>query len=570
MNKRFSVVVAVLSLLFGGLSLEGQTQRYQTPLVWCGQDIFNTPENPASKVQFNWADHFVKLNRVGTIFMPDFGASPSKGDSMSRAYRADADLNEGDPWGADGWSETWYVPADPGTGKSALWRLYSHTYQDHMDSENPNEGSMYGYTSEGAVGYPWTSSALGRQPLARYYASPFDHRTERPNLTFSSVNADGQTLYYGQEFQWDNTSGRPSLYGYPRFGTRYDLMNWPSDGRCALLRDPATYQYQLDNGVIKVEFNRDWGNTIQNLYFDGRSVVAGLNIGYMMQGCLWIDAGHGGENPDYLLNPTESGGIDSFNPAHTYRWAGSPITSVTAPAAFNPASPAPITLTTTLRPLNFAFSSFYQTNQNETSGTQPLMWRGTFDRPTTLGYQSRVGYLNNVIKMGFAAQLDTDVPDKERYGNTHLNPTFWLYLHNFGTNGTATAPATNAQSSIRYSYYNIPANTDSAVTQGIGEQTRFGAATTNHAMIAYAFDGSFAVGILSKNVIGGQVYRQQSSVFCPECPPEEQILIMNVNDFQDMRTSKRYSDSYFVVGTLAQVKTSLRRIYCTETGTPCP
>lgn len=85
-------------------------------------------------------------------------------------------------------------------------------------------------------------------------------------------------------------------------------------------------------------------------------------------------------------------------------------------------------------------------------------------------------------------------------------------------------------------------------------------------MIAYADGGGFAVGIFSKNVINNPIYRYQLTVSCPECDPHEEILIMNINDFQDMSTAQRNSDSYFVVGTLSAVKTSIRKIYCTETG----
>lgn len=562
MTRRF-LEVSVLLAVFAVPCLHAQTQRYQTPLVWCGQDLFHDPETTADKRVFDWDEHFVKLSRVGTIFMPSF----SNGDSMSRPYWADADLSNGYPWGAPGWDETWYMPADSGTGRATLYRLYSGQQQDHMDSESPTEGAFFGYSNEGPVGNPWTNWAPGRQAIARYFNSTyFDHRTERPNLSLSDVNGSGQTITYGMEFQWDGSS-RPALYGYPRFGTRYNTMNWPADGRCAVLNNPQTYQYTLDNGTVRVEFNRDWGNAIQKIFFDGRQLVDGYDIGMMVQTCLWIDAGHGGDNPNFILNPTESGGDDPYNPGFTFRWAGSPIVSVTPPAAFNPSNPAPITLTTVLKPLNFASDSFYQTDWNETSPTQPLLWRGTFTRPTTLGYQSNTGYLNNVIKMGFGAQLDSDVTDTTRYGNTHMNPTFWLYLHNFGTNGTATTAATDAQTAIRYAWFNAATNSDSAVTSGIGEQTRFGADTTNHALIAYANGGGFAVGIFSKNVINNQIYRYESSVGCvAECDANEEILIMNVNDFKDIRSGQTNSDSYMVIGTLAQVKSSIRKIYCTETG----
>jgi hypothetical protein len=580
------LLATTLAVCSTGLS----AQHYQGPAVppFCGDTSNNAP---TAKLDWNYSGHFTKLTRVGNIYMPNFGSGSNMGDSMTQPYWVDSSLTNGDVFGAAGWNETWYLPADAdGSNRRTMYRLYSSAYGDHMDSEDGAEGSTLGYSAELVPGYPFTASVEGTSPLTRYFSSNgFDHRTERPGLSLSATNGNGQTLSYGEEFRWNNTTGRPTMYGYPRYGRLYKLSTTASatNGRCAAL----TYGYvnQLDNNRVRVDFNREWGNAIGRIVFDGRQLVDDINIGALVQSVLWVV----GPSSDarYQLNPTEAGGWDEDNPSNAFRWAGSPILSAQTIGTFNPSVPAPIGLKTRLKPLNYYHSVYKDTaNGKDTSPTQPLMWRGVFERETTLGYQYKTGtagYLNNVIKVGFKANVDSSVPSKSIYASTNMMTSYFLRLHNFGTDGSTTQVPHNAASKLRLMAYRMDNATESNLaTSAImnvspagdfqGGYTIDGSSYPRSAIIAYTDGGGFAIGFVSQLAAIGDPYVAYSIFLTGKAAPahDDEYVGQNIAvlpyRFRDLSGGAvDHHDTFMVMGTLAEVKTTLQRIHCKENGGTC-
>ncbi len=576
MNKR--LVLWAVSTAVSLFTATSSFAYFQTPNpTFCGDLNQGTV---GTKMTWDFRQHFIKLNRAGNIYMPNFGTGSNQGDTMSQPYWSDSDLNNGAPWNAAGWNETWYVPADADPTTRREWRrLFSNTYQDHMDSEDQYEGSSFGYAYEGPVGYPFTTQREGTQPLARYFtANWWDHRTERPGLTLSATNSSGGTLNYSQEFRW-NDSERVGMFAYPRYGTLYNTGS--SSGRCTALS--VGYVYQLKNDRVTVDFNREWGNAIGKITVGGRQLVVGGNIGAMVQTVLWRGVG---TDSRYYMNPTEAGGWDDGSENITLRWAGSPILSVTTPQTFNSSSPAPVSMTTRLKPLNYYHRVWTADGTgNDTSGTQPLMWRGTFERKTTVGYAAATGYLDNVIKIGFSAELDSDVTSTaaSQYwagGAVNMMPTYWLHLHNFGTDNVNNTVPLDAYDKLQLATYKI--DSANATLQPVTKPTVGGASvrvaayaeSEHNAVIAYSSAKDFAIGFLSHTGINGQMHGYD--VFVTSDVAAEQALGVNMINFHslyDATAVDKYptetEDSYMVVGTLNEVKTSLRRIYCTEKNTTC-
>lgn len=141
-----------------------------------------------------------------------------------------------------------YVPYGSAAGRTALYRLFNGT--DHMTSHVYGEG---GYSSEGILGYPWTSptSVLGLGQLhRRVNPSTGDHAEVRAGDTIS-----GYTVLE-----------TPGLYGYPRYNNvAEELLTLTAGGitmKSNLVAGGSIWSW-VWNGIEFVD-HYDYGREIQN------------------------------------------------------------------------------------------------------------------------------------------------------------------------------------------------------------------------------------------------------------------------------------------------------------------
>src|SRR5260221_6265262 len=203
-----------------------------------------------------------------------------------------------------------YIPASSGTDRGVLNRLNysSGNYHDHMTSELSSEGP---YTLEGALGYPWTSSAAvpGLVQLARLTnPSTGDH---------VSIIAGDTVAGYGSQDVF-------TKYGYPRYLLQTEVLN------------------SLTAGGITVGSNSVAGGSIWSWVWNGTEFINHDDYGREMQAAVFFNFS------GTVKNPTEAGSAYSGASIAGYAKQGSPLienynsgnTQITAsvPLEWNPDS----------------------------------------------------------------------------------------------------------------------------------------------------------------------------------------------------------------------------------------
>lgn len=200
---------------------------------------------------------------------------------------------------------------------------------------------------------------------------------------------------------------------------------------------PAFETRELSNSLLKITFNSVWGNAISEITYrpadsnpGARQIVASDNIGELVQSALFVATGTALDTPCCFYNPTEAGGIDEYDTGNTLRWAGSPVLST----VFSAAGQYPQTLTTELQPLNFYQ---YFATDGATPGLDrysPLLWQGTFQKVTTLGFPVSHGvcdasggtHCDDVIRVAFSAK--SGVPAVQVPSGTTMHSAFYLTI----------------------------------------------------------------------------------------------------------------------------------------------
>jgi hypothetical protein len=508
-SRLFKTAALLLPLAFA--AAPGRAQ-------FCGTNENNpAPMLPA----FDWQSNFVALTRLGNHYMPTFG----DGDSMTEPFWLQG--GQGTPFGSDGLHETWYISRDQLSGTAPFYRLIGGT--DHMDSHDPNEASGLGYHQEFLHGYPWTTQKAGTSPLTRYIkGSIFDHRTWL---------ADQIPAGYNTDLVWNAASGIPR-FGYQRFGNLLDY--------CYVY--PIAYVDNLSNAKLRIDFNKVWGNAIGKItWLPTNQQLVREQIGAMVQSTLFTATGTDAPGTCCIYNPTQSGGADIYNFGNTKRWAGSPILS-SSYSGTNPRSQI-----TELKPFNFTFNA-WQGNDP----WSPLMWRGTFLKTTTLGYNLDGTVYDDVIKIRFQAKEDADAP-AAMLDLHNMNNTFWLSLNPFGDGNTNSltiellTAQTGAVSNLGYPPGGF--NTDILVSNPVGK-----------AVVVSNLAATFSVGIYSPTDVDFYKILYFCDGAAPSggtCPSAFQTIVLDTfNDKTLTTTYVHNEDVYMVVGTRAAVIQRIRRVHC--------
>ncbi len=486
------------------------------------------------RIPFTWQNDFTALTRLISYYMPSYG----DGDSMTEHFSLYGGMIQ--PFGSDGPRETWYIPRDNLSGTAPFYRLLGGL--DHMDSEQTNEG---GYQFEYVLGYPWTSQQTGTKALTRYFNYPiFDHRT------WLNTQTPPSPAGYNVDRRWDTASGTPR-YGYERFGNK---LQWCDTDAVAYTNN------SIENASFKVEFNKVWGNAIGRIWWKGTTPATQIvseNIGAMVQSTIFNTAPkyvNGVLTPDQCCdyNPTQSGGWDNENVGNTRRWAGSPVLS----ASFQGTTKH----TTELKPFNFPFGVWEGSDE-----LSPLMWRGTFQKITTLGFTIGTTTYPDVLLISFNARRDnTGV----RSINHNMNNTHWLKMALLG-NG-------DVPNGFKIDRVRVDNGATEAVTFPAGQYgTKVSLQMDGRALMFSRNDGTFAMGFHHIRTDPGDP-RYEFFFWCDgaapangSCPAANQAF--TVNTFNNHTLGTTYStatqqNTYIVMGTRANVIRRMRQIECVRTG----
>ncbi len=396
------------------------------------------------------------------------------------------------------------------------------------------------------LGSPWTTQQTGTQPLTRYLKnSIFDHRTWLATQTPSGYAADAR---------WDQASGY-AMFGHERFGNLTDF--------CSVLA--AGYVDNLINAKIRIDFNQIWGNAIGRITWlpTGQQLVR-EQIGAMAQSTLF-----GGDGQPYCcnLNPTQSGGADLYNFSNTKRYAGSPITSRFY-SGINPRSQI-----TEVRPMNYGNNPWVGTDP-----LSPLMWRGTFRKTTTLGFDLGGGtILDNVVKMRLEAQRDTDAPPAMAtfFG---LNNVFWLSMDGpFGDGNSATSfslelltAATGSTQTLQHPTFAAGANEIKVCLTTVDPNCQLHQSPVGTAFVISRSDTTFSVGVYGAGTYDELKLTYSCDGAAPTggtCPTPAQAFVLDTFHGETIGTSYTPpEDAYMALGTRAEVIQRIRQINCKLTG----
>jgi hypothetical protein len=500
----------------------------------CGNSTLNAADPLLSYSP--WTIHFSELARLGNQWMPTFG----NGDSMTEPLWLTGGANPG--YGSAGFQETWYIPRTNLANTAPLYRLYSPTNLDHMDWTS----AISGYTTEFTHGYPWTYQAPGTLPISRYLkGSISDHRTWLNSQVPSGYAVDAIL---------STANGLPR-YGYERFGNLLDL--------CSVLS--AAYRDSLSNSLIRIDFNKIWGNGIGKITYSGttpaKQVVAS-DIGAMVQSTLLL-ATSLDTTTCCIINPTESGGVDGTQYGYTQLWAGSPTLSVTTTGGAIPS------LNTVLKPINFNNYVF----QGEADRYSPLLWNGVFNRTTTLGYVAGSTTYPDVIKLQFGAKLDNSNM-ASYYTEANMNNTFWFEMSAIGTYNTLT-----------YEWIDLPSQVSTPVAQQTFANSVWicngdlGQPCPKYrGLVVASADGTFAIGVTRRETTATaaplalkiQWICSGGSQGLLSCNADPQVFFDIFQNHSLSATAYQNEDSFMVLGTKATVRSRLHQIYCQETGLCTP
>lgn len=476
----------------------------------------NDPPDP--QVSYVWQNDFIALTRLGSHFMPLFG----DGDSMTEPFWLNGGMTK--PFGSEGPRETWYILRDNLAGTAPFYRLAGGGGTDHMDSDDPNEASGFGYQMEFQHGRAWTSQKPGTQPLSRYFKLDiFDHRTWLFSQTPSGYAADRR---------WDAASGVPR-YGYQRFG---NLLQ-----QCDVLA--IAYQNNsLENALLKVDLNKVWGNAIGRIYWKpANTQLVREQTGAMVQSTIFNTVN--GVCCDY--NPTQSGGADVKNFANTRRWAGSPVLS----SSFSGTTTK--TNVTEVKPFNFSFNRWVGNDS-----WSPLMWRGAFKKTTTLGYNLDGTVYNDVILMRFEAKLDDSAV---RTTGHNMNNTFWLTMNPFGDGNVKN---------FTIEMVNLDTGASEVLAHPAGFNATIDPPILGRGVVISNAARTFAVGFHAPNSPDNYHIMYFCDGAVPSggtCPFAYQAIVFNTFNNQTLSTfydAGKREDAYMVVGDRATVITRLKRIHC--------
>lgn len=485
-----------------------------------------------SQKTYPWENEFVALHRIGNYYMPSFNG----GHSMSLPFGAG--VNDADrPYGSDGFHETWYIPRDALSGTSAFSRAYNPSNADHIDL--PGTAGSGGYAFELLHGYPWTTQKSGTLPITRYirFSPTFDHRTS----LFSSPGAGISPTPAGYQVDavFSTANGIP-LYGFQRFNNclaRNAITPYPN---------ALTYQDTLNNGTLQIDFNRVWGNAIGRITYlpTGQQVVNGDDIGSLVQGALFEGASTLDDpNTCCRLNPTEAGAVDLNWYANTLRWTGSPVISVNRSSGSGTS-----TLTTVLKPLNFT-TDIGATSPNGAGSTDafsPLLWRGNFQKTTTLGYAVGSQVLPNVVKLRFEAMLDSDLPGPASLAYNMQNAFYFQ--------------------GVPVSYFDVldlQYGTKTTLSSRSGTVLASTLNDTTKAAVASTADRAFAIGVF-------RLAQSSSPLLRFDFNHDSASTALTFSTFANHNLNRNGYDereeAFLAVGPTDVVETQLRAVYCQQTG----
>lgn len=457
-----------------------------------------------SVCSFDWTPYYEQMVRTQDLLE---GTADSKTVRLVEFSSTDARLQQ--------MRETWYTRRGSLSGQTApFYRCKNSSVPDHRDSASSSEGSpSYDCTNLGVPviqANPWLDAAKtsrtpvgsatsGLLPLRRYLKSGgMDHKTWTSttpagyalNTTFSSANA---------------------RLGYERFGKLLDKSQVIGAGESS-----GYGTHFLDNTILRVDFNRTWGNAIGRItqLSTGRQIVS-EPIGDMVQSVVRFNAG----DPDCRVpNPTQSGGAECVAPNYsiTSRWAGSPVISTSRTGTD---SAAPQMFTSIVRPLDFCHNGRNglvgggsTPPWSGTTATDPLAWNGFTERSDTLTCKLGAVVRKDVMKTVSRYQLTGNHSGSETQVvalNTHwLKPkdlvtgtpsvTEWdfkIYCKNLETGEVRQMLASSSGKTL------VNAQ-DSSCGAPAGSATNF-PARQRHAIIASRTDGTFAYAVARLNLPPG-------------------------------------------------------------------
>ncbi|MBW8878752.1 MAG: hypothetical protein JF614_27655 [Acidobacteria bacterium] len=452
---------------------------------------------------------------------------------MSETFWSGVDDNY-HPYGSDGFQETWYIPRDALSGTSAFSRAFNPSNSDHIDLPGTAGGS--GYSFEFQHGNPWTTQKPGTLPITRYirFSPNFDHRTSlfaSPAPGYSPTPAG-----YQVDAIFSTSTGTP-LYGFQRFN------NCLARNAVSLYPNPITYQNSLNNGTLQIDFNRVWGNAIGRITYlpRGQQVVNSDDIGSLVQAALFRGTSLDDAGTCCRDNPTEAGGVDVAWYANTLRWTGSPVLSVSSSSG-----PGSSALTTVLKPLNFTtdLRATSPSGGGSTDPFSPLLWRGTFQKTTTLGYRVGSQTLPNVVRIQSDAMLDTDAPSAMDGAYNMHNAFFFLGV-----------------SVSFFDVVNLQNGSKTTVSNRTGTILAGTLHDTNSATVASTADRALAIGVFRLD--------QAASLIELDFNHDSTSNSLTFGSFSNHvlnRSAYETENMVIAVGPTDAVETQLRAVYCQQTG----
>jgi len=215
---------------------------------------------------------------------------------------------------------TFYISANNIADTQVLYRLYYATNYDHMDSTTAGES---GYSTDGPLGYAWTSAADGMAEIGR-------------GVNSSSIHMPLQTGETVAGFSLENFG----LYGYQRYGTESltavaeDLLSL-SDGGVTIASNRVT------GGAL---WNWTWNGTqFINHHDYGREIQTGFSSSYSGQTSAPTEAGCAAGDPTYyqgspLVSLSNSGDVQTseavpLEGVNPDGWGGGQLNPVIWPAS---------------------------------------------------------------------------------------------------------------------------------------------------------------------------------------------------------------------------------------------
>lgn len=183
--------------------------------------------------------------------------------------------------------QIFYIPRDNTSGRYTLYRLYNSSWIDHME----NLSQILGWTTEGILGYPFTTQITGTSGIGRLWNSSIqDHATVQCQESFPGYVSEG--------------CGSTGLgFGYPRYFTS------------------NTNLLSLSGGEITIKSNRVAGGATWELWWNGKQFLNYYDYGRQLQGAVFWKTS--GTAP--LHNPTEAGDQYATPSIPVRRRHGSPL-----------------------------------------------------------------------------------------------------------------------------------------------------------------------------------------------------------------------------------------------------